>query len=73
MAAKTERLDLRVSEAFIDGLDRLTSSEGESRADVIRRAVALYSFAKEEERRGRRLCFFVEEDGKDVVKQVVIV
>ncbi len=42
-----------------------------SRSDLIRRAVALYSFAKEEERLGRKLGFFSEEDNRDVVKQVL--
>ena len=42
-----------------------------TRSDLIRRAIALYSFAKEEERQGRKLGFFSEEDNRDVVKQVI--
>ena len=71
MGIKTERLTLRVSDAFLEGLDELSINEGMSRSDLIRRAVALYSFAKEEERHGRKLGFFSEEDNRDVVKQVI--
>ena len=71
MGSKTERLTLRVSDAFLEGLDELSIKEGMTRSDLIRRAVALYSFAKEEERQGRNLGFFSEEDNRDVVKQVI--
>lgn len=69
--AQNERLALRVNDAFLSGLDQLTEAEGSSRADVIRRAVALYAFAKQEESQGRRLGFFTEEGGRQVVKEVV--
>jgi len=71
MGSKTERLTLRVSDAFLEGLDELSIKEGMTRSDLIRRAIALYSFAKEEERQGRKLGFFSEEDNRDVVKQVI--
>lgn len=71
MGTKTERLTLRVSDAFLEGLDELSIKEGMTRSDLIRRAVALYSFAKEEERQGRKLGFFSEEGTRDVVKQVI--
>jgi metal-responsive CopG/Arc/MetJ family transcriptional regulator len=71
MGSKTERLTLRVSDAFLEGLDELSIKEGMTRSDLIRRAVALYSFAKEEERQGRKLGLFSEEDNRDVVKQVI--
>lgn len=71
MGSKSERLTLRVSDAFLEGLDELSIKEGMSRSDLIRRAVALYSFAKEEERQGRKLGFFSQEDKRDVVKQVI--
>ena len=71
MGSKAERLTLRVSDAFLEGLDELSIKEGMTRSDLIRRAVALYSFAKEEERQGRKLGFFSEEDNRDVVKQVI--
>ena len=71
MGIKTERLTLRVSDACLEGLDELSIKEGMTRSDLIRRAIALYSFAKEEERQGRKLGFFSEEDNRDVVKQVI--
>ena len=68
---KTERLALRVSEAFLEGLDQLAEAEGLSRAEVVRRAVALLAFAKKEEQEGRRMGFFVEEAGVPRIKEVV--
>jgi metal-responsive CopG/Arc/MetJ family transcriptional regulator len=62
---------LGFSRASLEGLDELSIKEGMTRSDLIRRAVALYSFAKEEERQGRKLGFFSEEDNRDVVKQVI--
>jgi len=58
MGIKTERLTLRVSDAFLEGLDELSIKEGMSRSDLIRRL-------------GRKLGFFSEEDNRDVVKQVI--
>jgi Arc/MetJ-type ribon-helix-helix transcriptional regulator len=68
---KTERLALRVSEAFLEGLDELVDEEGLSRAEVVRRAVALLAFARKEQQEGRRMGFFVEEDGQPRIKEVV--
>ena len=68
---KTERLAIRVSDAFLDGLDELAHAEDLNRAEVIRRAVALYAFAKKEANEGRRMGFFVEEDGEPRIKEVV--
>ena len=68
---KTERLALRVSDAFLDGLDELAHAEDLNRAEVIRRAVALYAFAKKEAKEGRRMGFFVEENGEPRIKEVV--
>ncbi|MFM8524747.1 MAG: ribbon-helix-helix protein, CopG family [Cyanobacteriota bacterium] len=69
---KTERLALRVSDAFLEGLDELVEAEGLSRAEVVRRAVALLAFARKEAREGRRMGFFVEEaDGVPRIKEVV--
>ncbi len=65
------RLALRVNDAFLNGLDQLTQAEGSSRAEIVRRAVALYAFAKQEESQGRRLGFFTEEGGRQVVKEVI--
>ena len=69
---KTERLALRVSDAFLEGLDELAEAEGGlSRAEVVRRAVALLAFARKEQQEGRRMGFFVEENGEPRIKEVV--
>ena len=68
---KTERLALRVSEAFLEGLDALADAEGLNRAEVVRRAVALLAFARKEEKEGRRMGFFTEENGQPQIKEVV--
>jgi Arc/MetJ-type ribon-helix-helix transcriptional regulator len=68
---KTERLALRVSEGFLEGLDQLVDEEGASRSEVIRRAVALLAFARKEAKEGRRLGFFTEENGEPRIKEVV--
>ena len=68
---KTERLALHVSEAFLEGLDELAEAEDLNRAEVVRRAVALYAFARKEAQEGRRMGFFVEENGKPRIKEVV--
>jgi len=69
---KSERLALRVSDAFLEGLDELAEAEGLTRAEVVRRAVALLAFARKEAQEGRRMGFFVEEaDGVPRIKEVV--
>ena len=53
-------------------LDSLKAAgDSEMRSEVIRKAVALYVHAREQETAGRKLGFFVEENGEQVVKQVV--
>lgn len=68
---KSERLALRVSDAFLEGLDELAAAEGLSRAEVVRRAVALLAFAHKEAQEGRRMGFFEETDGAPRIKEVV--
>lgn len=68
---KTECLALRVSDAFLEGLDELAEAEDLNRAEVVRRAVALYAFARKEAQEGRRMGFFVEENGEPRIKEVV--
>jgi hypothetical protein len=57
------------SEEFVNKVDALAYDGDSSR--VIARAIALYAHAIEQEKVGKKLGFFVEEDGKDVIKQVV--
>jgi hypothetical protein len=57
---------------FTRELDSLTAAgDSETRSELIRKAVALYVHAREQESHGRKLGFFVEENGATVVKQVV--
>ena len=63
---------MAVPPEFTRELDSLTASgDLETRSEVIRKAVALYVHAREQENAGRKLGFFVEENGAPVVKQVV--
>lgn len=66
-----ELLQLSASPAFIRALDGLRSGSM-SRADVIQRAVVLYSHALEQEREGRHLGFVVQDtDGRDIVEEII--
>jgi metal-responsive CopG/Arc/MetJ family transcriptional regulator len=57
---------------FARELDSLTAAGNtETRSELIRKAVALYVHAREQESHGRKLGFFVEENGEQVVKQIV--
>ena len=57
---------------FARELDSLTAAGNpETRSEVIRKAIALYVHAREQESYGRKLGFFVEENGEKVVKQTV--
>ena len=58
----SQQIDLQMSEGFIQGLDQLAAEEDRSRAEVVRRAVALLAFAKAQQQRGRRLGFFSTDD-----------
>jgi hypothetical protein len=61
-----------ITPEFARELDSLTAAGNpETRSEVIRKAVALYVHAREQESYGRKLGFFVEENGATVVKQVV--
>ena len=53
--SKQKRVELRVSDAFDAGLERLAQQTGLSKSEVVRRSVALYSHAKTQEEMGRTL------------------
>jgi hypothetical protein len=73
MANQTERIELRANDAFVRELDSLGGGKL-SRADVIRRAVALYSHVVEQETNGRQLGFVVKNsEGSDVVEETIMV
>jgi hypothetical protein len=50
-----KRIELRASEDFIHALDLLAQDENLSRADIIRRAVGLYTRIRIEQNHGRHL------------------
>jgi hypothetical protein len=67
-------IEISANASFVEELDSLTSA-GMTRADVIRRAVVLYSHAIEQEREGRQLGFVVRDvaTGNNVVEEIVAV
>lgn len=64
-------LVLNVPSGCRQGLDSLAAAEGLSRAEVVRRAVALYAFALQQDQQGRRLGFFTGNGDAVRVEQVV--
>ena len=65
-----ERIELTANEAFIKELDGLRK-EGMSRADVLRRAVTLLSYATHAEREGRQLGFVVSGPAGNIVEEIL--
>jgi|688.fasta_scaffold148528_3 hypothetical protein len=64
-------IELNASQAFSEKLDSLRSG-GMTRADVIRQAVVLLSYATEQEKDGRQLGFVVKDDkGRNVVDEIL--
>jgi hypothetical protein len=53
--ARWERLDLNISVEMMDALERLARESQATVADVLARAVALYAFAHENHKQGRRV------------------
>jgi hypothetical protein len=66
---KRYTVSFKANENFVYKIDAL-AYDGDC-SKVIVRAIALYTHAIEQEKAGKKLGFFVEEDGKDVIKQVV--
>jgi hypothetical protein len=62
-------VSFKANDSFVNTIISL-AGEGD-RSLVIERAIGLYAHAIEQEKAGKKLGFFVEEDGKDVIKQVV--
>mgnify|MGYP006950419473 CR=1 FL=1 len=66
-----ELIELNASQAFSNKLDSLRSGQM-TRADVIRQAVVLLSYASEQEREGRQLGFVVtDNEGREVVDEIL--
>jgi predicted transcriptional regulator len=45
MSKKSERLEFRADPEFIDKIQRLADEDGVTRAEIVRRAIGLYSYA----------------------------
>ena len=52
-----KRLEFRVNESFLEGLDGLANAEGRTRTDILRRALGLYARAYREKVNNRYLAF----------------
>jgi hypothetical protein len=52
MSKKSERLELRADQAFIDKIQELADEDGVTKAEIVRRAVGLYSYAANLSRQG---------------------
>lgn len=65
-------LRAELPEGFCRGLEQLAAEEGLTQEETIRRAVALLSFARDQQALGRRLGFFdLDGDGKLRIVEVV--
>jgi predicted transcriptional regulator len=53
----TTRLEVRLSDQVNERLEALAASEGLTKTDVFRRALALYMLAKKHEQEGAKLQF----------------
>lgn len=67
----TKRIELRASPDFAETLDKLCSETGLSRADVIRRGVALYARALVEKSAGRVISIAALEDNQIKIKEII--
>jgi hypothetical protein len=66
-----ELIELNASQAFSNKLDSLRSGQM-TRADVIRQAVVLLSYAAEQEKEGKQLGFVIRDgQGREVVDEIL--
>jgi len=63
----TARLEIRLPDRLSDRLEALTSSEGLTKTDVFRRALALYLLVKEREEAGATLQFVKDDQWEPLV------
>jgi hypothetical protein len=70
---QTQRFELRVSKAFLRILDFLVGKEiASSRADIVRRAVALYALARKNQEEGLKIAFVSLGDSNQVIVKDII-
>jgi uncharacterized protein (DUF1778 family) len=67
---KLKRIELRATQEFMDVLDELAKKENLSRADVIRKGVALYARALIEASKGRLIGVISLKDGQIHTEEV---
>ena len=67
---KLKRIELRATQEFLDVLDELAKKENLSRADIIRKGVALYARARIEASKGRLLGVISLKDGQIHTEEV---
>lgn len=65
----TSRLEVRLPDRLSERLDVLASSEGLTKTDVFRRALALYLLVKEREEAGAQLQF-VKDDQRETLVSI---
>ena len=65
----SSRLDVRLPDRLSERLDLLASSEGPTKTDVFRRALALYLLVKEREEAGATLQF-VKDDQRETLVSI---
>jgi len=57
MATKTERLEMRMENSFLNKIQELADSQNISKAELMRQAIGLYAQALEEASNGRLIKF----------------
>lgn len=65
MATKTQRLEIRAEQGFINELNRLAEASGTTRAEVIDRAIGLYATALREIEQGKTLKFVFPDSARE--------
>ncbi|MFM1798257.1 MAG: hypothetical protein RLZZ117_535 [Cyanobacteriota bacterium] len=67
-----QRFELRTTKRFLQALDALAAKEGRSRADIVRRAVGVYSMGVSEKAKGNLLAFVkLQSDNSVSVEEII--
>lgn len=70
--AAQKRIELRVRESFYEALSLLARDEGMNKADIIRKAIALYARVRIEQKHRKLIAFVnVDEDNKMTIEEVI--
>lgn len=67
---KLKRIELRATQEFMDVLDELAKKENLTRADIIRKGIALYARARIEASKGKLLGVISLKDGQIHTEEV---